>query len=271
MPKVSVLMSFYQESLETVQKSVDSILSQEHIDFELLLGDDSGNDNLTRRYYQKHSDKRLKLIVNHDNMGLTKTLNALAREAKGEYLARLDADDIAHKKRLFKQASFLDAHPDYVLCGSRSVELLQDNQPKAQSVAFVTGDQQLRNNLSIFNPFIHSTLMIRRSSFDSVGGYDEKVLYAQDYDLTYRLSKLGKIENLDDVLVTRSMHENRISVKKERLQLWSALKTRIKAANHYGMTLVVFLKLLKSAIVLCLPGKLLRSLRRIKNECCNQS
>ena len=192
---VSVIMSAFNAE-KTIKKSVESISSQSYKDLEILVADDNSTDNtyaiLTKL---KSKDERIVIIKNEKNLGLTKSLNNLLNIASGKYIARHDADDFSKKIRIERQLSFLvEKKYDAVCC-----------------LANIIGDERVIPNLSRFvnpklimklkNPFIHGTLLIKKEVIESVGNYDERFLYSQDYKLFKDLFEAGyKIKNLNEAL-----------------------------------------------------------------------
>lgn len=254
-------MAFYNEIPDRLKRAIDSLFGQTLHDWELIIVDDAStnNANMIPRGY---GDSRIKLVINEKNLGLTKSLNIAAKFAQGKYFARLDSDDYCLPDRLQKQWEFMESHADYVVCGTRYQEECK-SELRPQSVKFVAEDVELKNALSCFNPLGHSTLFFTRDAFATVRGFDESVVYAQDFDLIVRFSKIGKLKNLKEVLVVRNMDAGRISERKAKKQLISALKTRVRAMIYHGMTLMSVVFLIRSLVVLMLPTALIRLLRGI--------
>ncbi len=263
MPKVSVsvLMAFYNEIPQRLKRSIDSLVGQTFQDWELIIVDDASTND-AKNILLGYRDARIKLINNEQNRGLTKSLNLAAQSAKGKYLARLDSDDYCLPERLAKQWEFMQANGDYVVCGTRYQEEYE-SKLWPQSVQFLEHHEALKNALSCFNPLAHSTLFFRQEAFSIVGGFDERVVYAQDFDLLVRFSKIGKLKNLNEVLVVRNMDADRISVRKAKKQLISALRSRARAMLSHGITLKAIVSWLRSLVVLMLPSAVLRCLRGV--------
>ena len=174
--KISVLLSVFNGE-KTLERCVESILTQTYKDFELLIIND-GSDDATGLICDSFNDDRIKLFKVDKNQGLTKSLNYLASFAEGEFLARQDADDLSLNLRFEKQINlfFEDSELDFVT--SRALD--KNNNKKIPRFR-----HKLNPKIAInyFNPFIHGTLMIKNSSFQNIGGYDERFKLAQDYRL----------------------------------------------------------------------------------------
>ena len=174
--KISVLLSVFNGE-KTLQRSVESILTQSYEDFELLILDD-GSDDATESICNSFVDDRIKFFKLNHNQGLTKSLNYLASFADGEFLARQDADDISLNLRFEKQINLFKEDNELDFVTSRALDKNSNKKiPKFR--------HKLSPKISInyYNPFIHGTLMIKNSSFQNLGGYDERFKLAQDYRL----------------------------------------------------------------------------------------
>ena len=114
---ISVVMSNYNTDELYLRASIESILNQTYKNFEFIIVDDCSSDNSVS-VIESYDDKRIKLIKNPKNMGLTKSLNIAIKAAKGEFIARMDADDISLPQRFEKQVEFLTQNPEYIACGT---------------------------------------------------------------------------------------------------------------------------------------------------------
>ena len=117
---VSVLMSVYNEPEEWMRVAIDSILGQTFTDFEFIIINDNPKRKLNREILSDYAkqDKRIVILENEENIGLTKSLNKGLKVAKGKYIARMDADDISLSDRLEKQVNFMEEHPEVGVCGA---------------------------------------------------------------------------------------------------------------------------------------------------------
>jgi len=180
---ISVIMSV-KDNEETLDDSIQSVLSQTYEDFEFLILDDNSIDNsfkILRNYENK--DSRIKIYKNKYTLGLTKSLNYLIKEANGSFIARQDGDDKSHESRFESQIKYL-LTGDYNFCVSRAINIQTGGMiPKLS--------YYVPQNLvvKIKNPFIHGTLMIKKNILENLGCYDEKFYYAQDYKLFTDLLK----------------------------------------------------------------------------------
>ena len=207
-PKVTVLMSVYNGE-KYLRKAIESILKQTFTDFEFLIIND-GSTDYSGEIFRSYSDPRIRFVSNSANRGLTRSLNTGLKLAKGEYVARIDADDVAFQNRLQVQVAFLDAHLDVCLLGG-SYEVIDENGVVMSTEQVLADPLSIRFCLLFDNPVCHSSVMFRRSAVLEVGGYDENVRIGQDFDLWNRLVTRGKIVQMDKPLVQLRRHNESVS------------------------------------------------------------
>ncbi len=262
-PKISVIMSVYNGQ-DFLQASVKSILNQTCSDFEFLIVDDASTDSspVLLEGLAK-SDNRIKIIKNQFNLGLTKSLNLALDQARGQYIARLDADDLAYPDRLKHQLDFLENNPDYVLLGT-AADVIDDNCKVLFQIKPPTESEKIVKSLIKFNPFIHSSIMFRKSIVDLLGGYDSDLKYAQDYELYFRLINKGLLGNLSDVLVAYRDRQSSITAQKNRSQIKTVLKVQIRALYKKQYPIKCLVYLIKPILFLVFPLGLRRGLKRLK-------
>ncbi|NJM86018.1 MAG: glycosyltransferase [Hydrococcus sp. RU_2_2] len=231
-PKVSVVMSVYN-GVRYLQESVESILNQTFTNFELIIIDDGSTDNSWEILceYAK-CDRRIVLIQNQKNIGLTKSLNKGLGQAQGEYIARQDADDISVSNRLELQTLFMDTHPKVGALGT-AVQIINEQKITIKEDRFPGEHEQLQAYLLIHNHLHHSTMMVRRSLMQELGGYNETIRHAQDYDLWWRFSCHSRLATLPEILLLRREDNRpRITTTYREEQLKTALKISFKAIQE---------------------------------------
>jgi len=195
-----------------MREAVDSILAQTFPDFEFIIVDDASTDS-TPAILDSYNDPRLVRLRNEDNIGLTRSLIRGLTPARGEYIARMDADDVSLPERLERQVAYLDAHPEVGLVAAPFV--FMDEAGNEKTVSRPPTDRcQLRAVLVRGNQFCHGVAMFRRACLDTVGGYRDAFRYAQDYDLWLRILERYEVACLDDVLYKYRVTFNSISVTK---------------------------------------------------------
>ena len=200
-PAVTVIMSI-RNGDPFLSKAIDSVLCQSFVDFEFFITDDGSTDNTAALLSRFASiDKRIRLFSNEKNQGLPFSLNKMAASAKGRYLARMDCDDICHEKRLEIQFNFMEKFIDLDACFSE-VNLMSQNGKVICPKWFPKKISRVEAYLPYWNFFVHPTALIRKSSFDLVGGYNENYIRAQDWDLWKRMISAGmKLEIVRHVLL----------------------------------------------------------------------
>ncbi len=210
---ISVVMATYNTEIKMLQEAVDSILSQTFRDFEFIIIDDGSTDESVS-YLNSLQDERIRLIRNPENMGVTKSLNIGLKAARGKYIARMDADDIALPQRFEKQYAYMEAHPDVILCGTRVSYFSDDPSHPTGTSLPITSDMEAYRIILLFrNPGpYHPTVFFRHQTLlEHHVLYDESMRYAQDYGMWETLSHLGQIYVMQDALLCYRQHDKQIS------------------------------------------------------------
>jgi glycosyltransferase involved in cell wall biosynthesis len=198
-PVVTVLMSVYNDR-RYLPESIGSILVQSHADFELLIVDDGSTDG-SSDYLRNLADPRVRVIQNHSNLGLTRSLNIGLNQSTGKFVARMDADDIAMPQRLRRQVQFLDKETGVGVVGTSRTLISDAGRALAEAPA-VTHDLGIRWKCLLGNPLAHPTVMLRLDVLNRHKlRYDERYETAQDYELWSRLLPVTKAANLPEPLV----------------------------------------------------------------------
>lgn len=226
---ISVIMSVYSEPLEWIQESIDSILQQTFNDFEFIIINDNPNRQELYAFLQRNKakDKRIDIINNSVNIGLTKSLNIGVGKAQGKFIARMDADDISVPCRFEKQLQFLNNNPGIGVCGS-SIQLFGEQTGVIRYP--VENDEMF---LFIESCFAHPTVMARSDIFKS-NKYNESIKVAQDYDLWTTLKGLGvQFGNIKDPLLHYRRSKIQISSSKRELQMEVSRQIRRRAFDDY--------------------------------------
>jgi Glycosyl transferase family 2 len=205
-----------------VGAAIDSVLAQTYQDFELVIVLDHSTDGSTE-IVRSYGDPRIRVLVNDTHLGLTRTLNRGLAAIESEYVARLDADDIAYPERLEKQVAWLDAHPDVAILGVQAMPI-DDNGRRLRRIEWWSFQWQRPASgpgmewFRMFDtPFVHTGVMFRRAVIcGEFGGYDERYTLAQDAELWMRVSRKYRVENLAERLVAMRVHASSVSGSRER-------------------------------------------------------
>lgn len=198
---ISIIMGIYNCSA-TLSEAIDSIIAQTYNNWELIMCDDGSADNtfkIAQEYKEKYPDK-IVLLKNEKNMGLNYTLNKCLEAAKGEYIARMDGDDISLPTRFEKEIDFLNNNPQFAVVSTPMIMFDQDGKWGETSAIECP---QIKDFFEHTPFFAHAACMMRKSVFDEVGGYtvDPKFLRVEDCNLWFKVYAHGyKGANLTEPL-----------------------------------------------------------------------
>lgn len=229
-PLISVVMAVHNGE-QFIGEAIDSILAQTFKDFEFIIIDDGSTDSTSSLLakYEKH-DSRIRIKRFDKNFGLTICLNTGLQLAQGKYIARMDADDISIPHRLEEQAKYLDEHPEIVVLGT-AFTLVDESGNHLKDYIFSDIPEVLKWNLLFLNPISHPSAMMRSSTIRDLDAYNPELIRAQDYDLWWRVSLIGKLGNLKEIHLLLRQHEKRVTNKYQDQQLDSARGIRKKYLN----------------------------------------
>lgn len=229
MPKISVLMSVYNEPVDWMRQAIESILNQTYKDFEFIIVNDNPEREENQLVLNEYRDKDSRIIIlcNEHNIGLTKSLNRGLAVANGEYVARMDADDIALPERLEKQLVFMEANPDVLVSGAQAI-IIDELGYLGHKWKMLKKWEYLKNIILFQSPVLHPLAFFKRKLNGKPLIYDENMIYAQDYALWSSLIKNNKIANIDDVLLYYRISGSQISSKKYNQQSDCAVKVQEK-------------------------------------------
>lgn len=206
-PRVSIVMPVYNAARD-LRETIASVLAQSHRDFEFLVVDD-GSSDASPEIVGEYGDPRIRHL-RLGRSGFAAALNRGLDEARGEYVARMDADDVCLPQRLARQVAFMDAHPRLGLSGTDVETLPASGRPVRWS--FPTDPARLRAGL-LFEPGVaHPTVIFRRAWLDRHGlRYDAAYPRVEDWDLWRRAAEHFELGNLPEVLLRYRVHDHRMS------------------------------------------------------------
>lgn len=243
-PKVSVLICVCNGE-KFIGQALESIYNQTYQDFEVVIVDDGSTDR-TADILLDMKDSRTFIYRNSENKGLTKSLNIGLKLCRGEYVARMDADDISYPQRFEKQVRFLDENPNGIALGCWCNRIDSNGQIHGAYDGQPIKPEDIKRQLLIGNCIAHPTAMVRRASLVEAGGYNERYAYAQDHDLWLRLSEVGRIYNLDEYLVGLRFWPENITATKGKQQLeYSGLAVQEALQRRKGAELTTVGKYLE--------------------------
>ena len=206
MPKISVVMPVYN-SERYLREAIDSILAQTFSDFEFIIIDDGSQDS-SPDIVRSYTDKRIRFYQNEHNMGVAATLNRGLDLASGEYIARMDSDDISLPERFEKQIVYLETYPDIAVCGTnvrffgakRGIHICSDTP------------EQMRVDLLFNSCLAHPSVMMRGNLFREYGlRYEEQFNGIEDYAMWVSISQKFKLGCVQDILLEYRIHPKQIT------------------------------------------------------------
>ena len=237
-PSISIILPIYNADI-FLNTAIQSIQKQDYTDWEMLCINDGSQDK-SLQVIKKHTflDKRIHLINLSKNIGISRALNLGLNQAKGKYIARMDADDIAFPNRLSTQKTYLDTHPDIQLVGSQIMGINQHGRKLKLPISLATQPSALAF-ISLFTaPFTHPSIMARAEVFKSFP-YSESSEheYMEDYELWQRMLFAGvKATNIPEPLLAYRLHGKSITINKKG-QDKANLFCKASLSQHLGITL----------------------------------
>lgn len=234
--KVSVIMGIYNQWDEQILlNAVNSILAQTLEDFEFIIYDDGSDRKAAEKISRLPAlDNRIILIGKEENHGLAFSLNQCIEKACGQYIARMDADDISLPKRLERQTAFLDTHPEYMWCGCNAFLFDETGIWGERNMPETPMDTDYLK----YSPFIHPSVVYRAEIFEMMDGYkvSQETLRCEDYEIFMRFQQAGyRGYNLQEKLF--QYQETKASFQRRSFRV-RANETRIRYRNFKNMGLL---------------------------------
>ena len=263
MPTVSVVMATYNDPLDYLKLSVESIINQTYSNWELLIVDDSTKSEVIDGLNAfERKDSRIRIIRGNYKLGFVKSLNVGIQESRGIYIARMDSDDISKSNRLEKEISFLEENQDIDIVGA-NIEIIDEKCNVIGNRTYEIEENKIRRNSFFRNPLAHPTVMYRKQAIIKLDGYDENFKMAEDYELWLRAIKAGiKISNIPEVLLSYRMGND--YYKKRSKENWK-YNLLAKRKNFYWSTYNI-VGILLSLSLYNLPTFFIRKLYEIDRK-----
>lgn len=217
-------------------EAVESILAQTFTDFEFIIINDGSTDkSLAILEGYAKQDKRIRLI-NQQNIGLAKSLNKAISLAKGELIARMDADDIALPERFERQVEYLDRNPDCLALGCDVLQIDMDGAPICKMGLPLSHEKIEAELLQGHGGAVrHPAVMMRRDMVVKIGSYREKFQMTEDLDLFLRLAEMGRLANLPDTLLEYRLHLSSVNFAKHQKQAQEVVRVLEEAYASRGL------------------------------------
>ena len=241
--KVSILLPIYGRSIY-LKEAIESVVAQAFQDWELIIISDPpltpATKEIISHYIQK--DKKIFFFENKTKLGFPASLNLGIKMAKGKYIARIDDDDIwCDREKLRKQIEFLEKNKGYGLVGGGAIVIDEKGKELYRFFEPET-DKEIRNYILYRNPFLHSSVVFKKEIVEKIGGYNEKVPGACDYELWLRMGRLVKFYNLQDYLIKFRLPTSYRDKKSVRLQRIQRTLEKIQIIKQYKKDYPHFLK-----------------------------
>lgn len=231
-PAISVLIPVYNGQ-QYLSEAISSILNQTYSDFELIIVDDGSADE-SEKVIKSFDDRRIVYSKNEVNKGLIYSLNKGISISKGEYIARMDQDDISDPRRLEKQINEFKMDSGLVVCGSL---IKMFGSGKDEYVGHIPVTQgQIISSVFFACPFAHPSVMMRKEALMKLGVvYREEYLHSEDFDLWSRLVFLGNSKNIPEYLLQYRVHDKQTSTVFEDRKYQSVSKIQTNILSHFGL------------------------------------
>ncbi len=234
---ISVLMTVYNGG-QYLRRAVDSVLAQSFSNFEFLIVNDASTDG-SLQILKAYQDRRIRIIHNSLNKGQTASLNIGLRQTRAEFIARMDADDIAFPGWLEKVYGFARKNKEYSVVSCQALIIDEDNKIKQYTGLPLSYQEVILKNI-IASAINHVGSLMRREAIAGVGGYDDKYRIAADYDLWTRLLIGGhKLVNINEILTAIRIHSVSTSMRGESMrntEVIDIMQKNIRNFSNYSIT-----------------------------------
>ena len=228
-PRVSVLMPAYN-AVSHIREAIESILNQTYKDFEFIIINDGSTDD-TERIIQSFTDPRIRYIKNAENIKLIATLNKGIGLAKGEYIVRMDADDISLPQRIEKQVAFMDSNLQVAACGS----WVDAFGVKDTAIRYESKHDEIMFKMLYQIHLVHPAVIMRSGQIKSMGiQFNPEFAHAEDYDFFVRLGYTYQLANIPEVLLKYRIHTGSVSQAYREVQKHNSEIIRLNQFARLG-------------------------------------
>jgi glycosyltransferase involved in cell wall biosynthesis len=236
-PTVSVLMPVYNRK-EYAPLAVESILGQTFGDFEFIIVDDGSTDGVSEILRRSAAADPRIVLIEQENTGYAVALNQALERARGDFIARMDSDDISLPSRFALQVEFLGANPQVVAVGGQALRIDEDGDPLSPLVQHTDPLEIEKKVLGVIDSskggLVHPSVMMRKAALDKIGGYRPEFEPAEDRDLWLRLSEVGQLANLSETILHYRMHSGSVSRERSTQQHANATRAIREAYQRRG-------------------------------------
>jgi len=258
MSLVSIIMPVYNGE-KYLHLAIESVLAQTYNNFELIIINDGSTDN-SEEIIKSYNDIRIKQISYEKNIGYVYRLNEGLRISKGEYIARIDADDIWEEIKLTKQLESFENDKNLFFLAT-DFNLID---AKGDVINTVRNSKHLDLNNKILTKSLicHSSVLFKKEICQTVGYYDEKLKYSEDYNYWIRILAEYKGLILSEILTSYRITNNSVSFRKRRLQIVNTIKSKFLGFKIIGFRLIYLIYLIGDVYRLIIPNWGIRLKRR---------
>ena len=251
-PLISIILPVYNSSAH-LKQALNSILNQSYSNWELIAINDASTDhsqNILKSYAQK--SPKIKIFSHTTNQGIARSLNKALKHAQGQYIARMDSDDIMLPNRLQKQLKYLLKHPQTIVVGGQC-QLIDTQDKLIGKKTFPTNHQQIYQLAFIRSPLQHPAIMINTALLPkNFSWYHTDQVPAEDLDLYFRLFQYGKAANLSDTVIKYRQNPQGLSLKDPLHTYLTAYKIRQNARKQYNYQPTFSTKIINKLISLAI-------------------
>lgn len=260
-PLVSVIMPVHNAG-NFVAEAIESIVNQTYKNLELIIVDDGSSDQSTQtiKNCQKQYPKTIHAVLLRKNIGESASANLAFKQTKGDFIARMDADDISHPERIEKQVEFMLSHPEIIVLGTQA-DVINEKGEITGKKTFPSAHRKIYSEYAIFHPMLNPSCMVRRSLLpDKNKLYENKLEPNDDYYTFFKLLNHGKFANLEECLVYYRIHSNNKSLQNPKEKFANSLRIRKEAIKKLGYKAgprTLLFMALQYIIVTLLPERLI--------------
>lgn len=257
---VSIVMGIYN-CAPTLKEAVQSIQAQTYANWELIMCDDGSSDNTYEIACDlAKTDSRIMVLKNSQNMGLNYTLNKCLEYATGEYIARMDGDDISVPERFEKQVALLESQDEYDIVSSSIIMFDEDGEwGRTQAKEYPTAE-----DVVLYSPICHAAVMMRKECMDTVHGYtvDPRLLRVEDVNLWIKLYAAGyRCCNIKEPLYKVRNDKNAFQRRKYKYRIYST-RVRLQGCKLLHLGWACYIKSFRPILIGLIPLKMRMVIRK---------
>lgn len=225
MLKISVLMPVYNGE-RYIKETIKSILNQSYKYFEFIIVDDGSTDD-TLKIIQSFTDQRI-YVISANHAGIVQALNIGLERCRGEYVIRIDADDLCMSERFSTLLNYMEANKQVIVCGSWAKKINTNGEVIEKMNYVPVESKEIKKYTLLHNPFIHPSVIFRKDVIYKAGMY-KKFKHNEDYELWTRILQVGEGHNIPEELIYYRIHENQLTRKSNLQMRFVGLGVRILA------------------------------------------